>query len=422
LIFIRFLYNGKLVEEAAELMEVSLSTGHRWLDEWNEGGYEGLYPKYKNGGVKSKLTDEQFQKLDELMYTGDFLTTRKVHGLIQDNFDVDYSMKRVREIVHKLGYSYKKGYIIYSKMPADAPIRLKKKLKNYNLEDHYIFLLDQVAPQNLSNSPRTICKKSEKNILIQNPDKFSITGIGLQAINGNSLIRFPPNSRIKEMIKFLTESRMINCKNSSIINRISDILNYENITIKKIIELLKNNLSDDKTLVELIINTVFPEKTRKKIIKDLENYVEKPKMTKKETEKNKKKIEGILRKIYIKLLKPLESYLKEEKTMVVVLDNYTTHHALLLKQACKYLNITLVHLPPYSPKLNPIEQVWRTIKGELSSEFIIDEEFLIKNFEKIFYENVDKKSFTKNWIKEYIHDKINDLLVINMCEKAILPI
>ncbi|MDR3291152.1 MAG: helix-turn-helix domain-containing protein [Methanobrevibacter sp.] len=42
LTFIRFLYNGKTVDEAVKLMEISLSTGHRWLDEWNEGGYNGL--------------------------------------------------------------------------------------------------------------------------------------------------------------------------------------------------------------------------------------------------------------------------------------------------------------------------------------------------------------------------------------------
>ena len=126
LYLIQLLYDGKTVEKASELMDVSLSTGHRWLDEWNEGGYEGLYPKYKNGGRKAKLTDEQFKKLDELMHKETFLTTRKVHEMIQENFNVGYSMKQVREIVHKLEYSYKKGYVIPSKMPADAPITLKK--------------------------------------------------------------------------------------------------------------------------------------------------------------------------------------------------------------------------------------------------------------------------------------------------------
>jgi len=126
LIFIRFLYNEKTVEEAVELMEISLSTGHRWLDEWNDGGYEGLYPKYKNCGRNAKLTNEQFQKLDEIMINESFLSTRKVHEIIKKEFNIDYSMSRIPVIVNKLGYSYKKGYIIYSKMPDDAEIVLKK--------------------------------------------------------------------------------------------------------------------------------------------------------------------------------------------------------------------------------------------------------------------------------------------------------
>ncbi|WP_394329073.1 transposase [Methanobrevibacter curvatus] len=43
-----------------------------------------------------------------------------------------------------------------------------------------------------------------------------------------------------------------------------------------------------------------------------------------------------------------------------------------------------MHLPKYSPKLNPIKQVWKTIKKELSTEFIVNEEFLIENFEDYF--------------------------------------
>ena len=75
------------------------------MDEWNEGGYEGLYPKYKNGGRKAKLTDEQFKELDELMHKEPFLTTWKVHEMIKDNFNVEYSLKQVREIVHNRLFS-----------------------------------------------------------------------------------------------------------------------------------------------------------------------------------------------------------------------------------------------------------------------------------------------------------------------------
>ena len=222
------------------------------------------------------------------------------------------------------------------------------------------------------------------------------------------------------MIKVFTELRILNCQNSHILNRLSHILTYEDLTIKKIIEALNESILDEE-LSELILNVVYPKKTKEEIVKYLEKYVEKPKMTKKEENTNKNKIEEILRGIYLNLLKILESYLKEEKPMVIVLDNYKVHHALLFKEACEYLNIILIYLPPYSPKLNPIEQVWRTIKKELSAEFIINENFLISNFERIFYENVDKKSFTKKWIEEYIFDKSNDLIIIDMCNEALLP-
>jgi len=172
--------------------------------------------------------------------------------------------------------------------------------------------------------------------------------------------------------------------------------------------------------MKIILNQVFPGKTKKTIIRHLKRYVEKPKMSKKYEKANKRKLEEILEIVYLELLKPLENIFNEEIQFVIVLDNYPVHHGNTLKEACKYLNIVLIHLPPYSPKLNPIEQVWRTIKKELSSEFIVDEDFLIQNFERLFYENVDKKSFTKKWIDKFIFDKNNDLLIADICECAVL--
>jgi hypothetical protein len=52
----------------------------------------------------------------------------------------------------------------------------------------------------------------------------------------------------------------------------------------------------------------------------------------------------------------------------------------------------------------------------------VNEEFLIENFEKLFYENIDKKSFTEIWIDRFIFDKNNDLLIAYMCEYGILAV
>lgn len=78
-------------------------------------------------------------------------------------------------------------------------------------------------------------------------------------------------------------------------------------------------------------------------------------------------IENIQKEIIIKLLNKdnIINNLQKERKLVVVLDNYSVHKANLLIQACEILNIKLIHLPPHSPHLNPIEQVWKSIKKSI---------------------------------------------------------
>jgi hypothetical protein len=59
----------------------------------------------------------------------------------------------------------------------------------------------------------------------------------------------------------------------------------------------------------------------------------------------------------------------------------------------------------------------KPIKRNLE-KYIVSEKFLIENFEKLFYENIDKKSYTEKWIDEFIIDKNYDLLIADMCECA----
>lgn len=58
-------------------------------------------------------------------------------------------------------------------------------------------------------------------------------------------------------------------------------------------------------------------------------------------------------------LAAISACVSEGKHAVVILDNAGWHHANMLQE---FDNITLVHLPPYSPELNPQEQVWRQMK------------------------------------------------------------
>jgi transposase len=94
--------------------------------------------------------------------------------------------------------------------------------------------------------------------------------------------------------------------------------------------------------------------------------------------------------------------LKKEKRIVMVLDNHSANLSNLSKDVAKFLNIKLIYLPPYSPKLNPIEQVWRTMKKKISSiDFETIENLLAKV--KYYYSiYVEEKTFTDKWINKFI--------------------
>jgi len=94
-----------------------------------------------------------------------------------------------------------------------------------------------------------------------------------------------------------------------------------------------------------------------------------------------------------------------EKRIIVIIDNFSVHKTYLSRIACKILNIKLIYLPKYSPFLNPIEQLWRTMKNILHRNPIIDIDYLKKEVVKLYYELVDDISFVKKWIDKYITKK-----------------
>lgn len=63
------------------------------------------------------------------------------------------------------------------------------------------------------------------------------------------------------------------------------------------------------------------------------------------------------------------------RAIMVILDNFSSHHSAEVKQAAENNAIELVFLPPYAPDLNPIEFIRKTLKRVISVSFIssIDE-------------------------------------------------
>jgi putative transposase len=107
----------------------------------------------------------------------------------------------------------------------------------------------------------------------------------------------------------------------------------------------------------------------------------------------------------------LEKIVEENKgkIIVLILDNSKTHHAIKTLAKAKELGIILVFLPPYSPDLNPVEFVWKTIKREVSVRVIKSKEHL-RNIIKNEFIRVQKSlSFAKKWMEKF-HQQIKSVI------------
>jgi putative transposase len=96
---------------------------------------------------------------------------------------------------------------------------------------------------------------------------------------------------------------------------------------------------------------------------------------------------------------------------MIILDNFRSHHAKLTTETAEKLNIDLVFLPPYSPHLNPIEYIWKTIKRELSPIFIKKQEQLIKLIEIHFKNRTKSLTYAKSWIKKFLNKKYKKISI-----------
>lgn len=222
--------------------------------------------------------------------------------------------------------------------------------------------------------------------------------MGFQAINGTSLIKFIDNSKIVPMIQFMADIRVLNMDNKKLENIINNAVYNENLSEPNIISAIKK-LKIDRNELESKIKNRFQTKnlTEEQLIHALQLDINKINIEyddiKKETEQQ-----------ILKNLKEsnISYQLQKEKQITIILDNYRTHKSHIFQKACEILNIKIIFLPPYSPHLNPIEQIWKSIKRVVSITYIKNQEFLKEIFEKEFYKEVIKKSYFTKWVHEYI--------------------
>lgn len=125
--FIKNLYKGDTLGEAADREGKSQPTGARWAKRWNEGGLDELAPNH-GGGRPSKLSDEERQQLRKLLEEDQPWTTQEVAHLIENEFDVTYHPNYIYELLRSFDMHYAKPQPKRPERPENADEILEERL------------------------------------------------------------------------------------------------------------------------------------------------------------------------------------------------------------------------------------------------------------------------------------------------------
>lgn len=90
------------------------------------------------------------------------------------------------------------------------------------------------------------------------------------------------------------------------------------------------------------------------------------------------------------------------KRIIVFLDNFRSHTAEATREFAEHLGIVLVFLPKYSPDLDPIEFLWKSLRRRISQiEFVGSEWSFKESIRTTFHRLARSKSFMASWLGKF---------------------
>ena len=95
--------------------------------------------------------------------------------------------------------------------------------------------------------------------------------------------------------------------------------------------------------------------------------------------------------------------------ILLVLDNFSSHVCEYTRKRAHQLGIDLIFLPVGSPDLNPIEQVWKSLKWEASLLIVESAAEYRALLTKLFEKLTSQLSFAASWIDNHLGSYLQKL-------------
>ena len=233
LVFLKLLYGGATLAEAATDVGVSEGTASNWVERWNEGGLGKLTPNF-GGGRPPKLDQSQQEQLIERLREGQPWKKQEIQHLLDEEFDVEYHPNYLPTFLDDLGLHYAIPRTKRPDRPDNAAEILDERVEyafDEEAHDHphnkreddddnedwdtdrdvctdggiVVGFFDVSHPQPWDNSQRVY--SVDEPTITRPLVKVDTPAAGFYALNGESVLSFPPNQEKEQICACFEEIR-----------------------------------------------------------------------------------------------------------------------------------------------------------------------------------------------------------------------
>ena len=233
--------DGYAAEEISEILLLDERTLLNYKRRYKEGGIEALC-KDEIKGRSCRLCDEDLERLRKHLSEKLYGTTREIIEHVKEEYQVEYTESGMTNLLHRMGFVYKKTRLVPGKADAEAQEKFLLKLNELQSskgEGDKLYYLDGVHPQHNSQAANGWILKGHDKELKTNTGRMRLNINGALDSDTHEVIyrgddKINAESTI-ELLKMLEEKN----PNASKIYAIADNARY--YKNKKVSEYLKGS-------------------------------------------------------------------------------------------------------------------------------------------------------------------------------------
>jgi len=161
---------GHSISQVASILMIDEETLRNYQSRYENGGIPELLKKGHKGSL-CKLSSDDIASLIQELQSSIYLTTKSVIHFVKEQFEVTYTQSGMRDLLHRIGYEYKKPKLVPGNPDIDAQEVFAEQYEKFmqdKEDDIEVLFLDAVHPEHNTLAAYGWIKRGEKRELKTN--------------------------------------------------------------------------------------------------------------------------------------------------------------------------------------------------------------------------------------------------------------